>query len=396
MEQTTPGEAPSPLARSGGPFVICHLIASAFVGGPEKQILEVSSRLVRAGWTVIVGSFRENRPFVPIIEAARAQGFGTFMVDTRSPFNPGSVGQLRRFLEQHRIELLITHGYKSNMVGYAAARGTSFVQVPIVRGYTAEDWKVRLYERLDRRLLRRFGLVLCVSEGTKRRMIGHGLDSEHIRVLHNAVDPGHAVKPIDLRTEFHLPPETRVLVAAGRLSPEKGHRDLVDAVCRLKAVQPPIHLLILGSGKEEPRLRRQIRDGGLEDRVHLAGFRDDVPCYLAGADLVVNPSLTEGLPNVLLEALAVGAPVVATDVGGTGELIIPQQTGWLVPPGSAVAMAEAIDHALSHPAQAREMAERGRRLVSRSFSFSSQAAQLASLLVEALPNGKGALAGDHP
>ena len=145
----------------------------------------------------------------------------------------------------------------------------------------------------------------------------------------------------------------------------------------LAGADPPVCLVILGEGREAPALERQIASGGLEGRVVLAGFRPDIRPYLAAADLVVNPWLTEGMPNVVLEAMAAGAAVLATDVGGVGELIDPGRTGWLAPPGDAGALAEAIAAALADPARARALARAGAARAAESFSFEKQAERFA-------------------
>ncbi|MBM3317011.1 MAG: glycosyltransferase [Candidatus Eisenbacteria bacterium] len=377
------GGAPAPpgaagraeLASRGG--VVCHLVASNFAGGPEKQIVELSARLRERGWRAIVGSFRENRPSVEVIERARARGLETFLVDTRSPFSPAAAGQLARFLTGCGAEILVTHGYKSNLVGYLARRRARVLQVPMVRGYTAENRRVRAYEWLDRRLLRRFESLLCVSAATRELLARRGVERDRIQVLPNGVESAGETTPADPVGEFGLPRGARVLVAAGRLSAEKGHRGLVEAMRLLAGADPPICLVILGEGREAPALARQIASGGLEGRVVLAGFRPDIRPYLAAADLVVNPSLTEGMPNVVLEAMAAGAPVLATDVGGVGELIDPGRTGWLAPPGDAGALAEAIAAALADPARARALARAGAARAAESFSFEKQAERFA-------------------
>lgn len=356
---------------------ICHLIASNFSGGPEKQILEMSARLRGMGWSVVIGSFRENRPSVEVIEQARARGLETFLIDTRSPFSPLAASQLARSLRGFGVEILVTHGYKPTLIGYLARRRARVVQLPMVRGYTAETWRVRLYEAIDRRLLRRFERVLCVSAATREMLVRAGLSRERLHILHNGVDGGGEVAPIDLAEAFHLPRGVKVLVAAGRLSAEKGHRTLIEAVAGLARQGRAVALVILGAGREAPALERQIEASGLSGRAVLAGFLPEVPRYLAAADLVVNPSLTEGLPNVVLEALAVGAPVVATDVGGVRELILPGRTGLLVPPGDALALEKAIAALLDDGPRARALAEAGRQWVVESFSFERQAAHFA-------------------
>jgi glycosyltransferase involved in cell wall biosynthesis len=294
--------------------------------------------------------------------------------------------QLRRFLFEFGVRILVTHGYKSILVGYVACRGTGVVQIPFVRGYTHEDRGVRLYEAIDRRLLRRFPRIVCVSEATREALAGHGVDATRIDVVHNAVDCELAagVVPVDLQTEFGLPREARVLVAAGRLSPEKGHRDLLEAMQLLLDLRPPPYLVVVGDGIEAAALRRQAASSGLQDRVVFAGFRRDVLGLLAGADVVVNPSLTEGLPNVILEAFSVKTPVVATDVGGVKELVIPGETGWLTPAADPAALARAIREALQDGRRACALGTNGWRHVSTHFSFSGHAERLTGIYCELL------------
>lgn len=364
--------------------VVCHLIASEFAGGPEKQIVEHCVRLPQRGWQAVVGSFRENRAHVEVIEAAHARGLPTFLIDTRSGFSPLAVRQLRRFLGDWKVAILITHGYKPNIVGWLAGRRCRWLQVPVVRGYTAATWRVRRYEEMDRWVLQRLPRVLCVSEGTGRILEGYGIRPERITVVHNAVDCDIAahVHPRDLCAEFALPENAKVLVAAGRLSPEKGHAKLLEALQELRHRDPPVHLILCGSGAMEESLRRQAMAAGLNGRVIFAGFRRNILEYLAGADVVVNPSFTEGLPNVLLEAFSLGKPVVATNVGGTPELVHDGETGWLVPAGDAAALASAITRALDDAAHAQALGTQAREHVKARFSFEKQTEELTRVYAE--------------
>ncbi len=399
--KTTTGPTPAESKRG----VVCHLIASNFAGGPEKQIIELSKRLPAHGWDVVIGSFREGRPSVEIIENAKACDIPTFLIQTRSPYSLAAVSQLRRHLARFGADILITHGYKPNLVGWLAAKRPvrseaqpnqgrhhtgpkRVIQAAVVRGYTAENRKVRTYETLDRWVLKKLEHVICVSHATKRLMAGQGVKDERLEVIHNAVDCGPErgtgyeapYQPVDLHAEFALPADAQVVVAAGRLSIEKGHRYLVEAMRQLKDREPRVHAVILGSGVEQERLGKQIAEAGLEDRAILAGFRTPALGYLAGADLVVNPSLTEGLPNVVLEAMAAGTPVVATDVGGVGELIEDGKSGWLVPSESPSLLAEAIAGALAESERAHHVAAAAGEKVRHCFSFQSQADSVSRLL----------------
>jgi glycosyltransferase involved in cell wall biosynthesis len=384
LDAATEDPARAGAAPAGSPRVVCHLIASNFLGGPEKQILEHCLRLDPARWRAVVGSFREGRDRVAILEAARERGVPVFAIETRLPWSPGAAWQLRRSLRQHEVDLLVTHGYKPNAVGFLMRRWTRLPQIAYMRGYTAETWRVRRYESLDRFLLRH-GLprVLCVSEMTRDRLTGYGVAAAKMTAVHNAVDLPPAVRPAPLREEFHIPPDAPLLVAAGRLSAEKGHRFLVEALAHLRSAPRP-HAVLLGEGREKESLRNLARFLDVADRVHMAGFRSDPLPVLRAADLVVNPSLTEGLPNVVLEAQSLEVPVVATQVGGVAEIIESGRTGWLVPAGDSAALAAAIRHALADPERARRMAATGRARIAEHFSFAVQAERLMAVYDDAL------------
>ena len=379
-----PAASTRPNTERGTPRTVCHLIASNFYGGPEKQILEHCRHLDPSRWQAVVGSFREGRATIPVLEAAREREIPTFAIDTRLPWNPDAARQLHRFLRRHDVDLLVTHGYKPNAVGFLMRRWTRLPQIAYVRGFTAETWRVRCYEKLDRWLLKRgFSRVLCVSETTRQQLMQAGVNPERILAVHNAVDVPTAVLPAALREELGIPESAPLLVAAGRLSAEKGHRFLVEALAKLKLVPEP-HAVILGEGRERETLNRLARVLGVENRLHLVGFRRDVLACLSAADLVVNPSLSEGLPNVVLEAQSLGVPVVATDVGGVSEIFDGGRTGWLVPAGDPGALAQAIRGALSDRDRVAEKAADGRRRIEEQFSFSLQAVRLMAVYDDAV------------
>lgn len=366
------------------PRTVCHLIASNFFGGPEKQIVEHCLRLDPSRWQAVVGSFLEGRDRVPIIETAREHGIPAFTIDTRLPWSPDAARQLHQSLRRHHVDLLVTHGYKPDAVGFLMRRWSRMPQIAYVRGFTAETWRVRRYEDLDRWLLRRgFSRVLCVSETTCRKLVDYGVPPERVMAVHNAVDVPANIEPAPLRAEFGIPEHAPIVVAAGRLSAEKGHRFLVEALAKLKH-DPQPHLVVLGEGREREPLTKLARVLGVENRLHLAGFRRDVLASLRAADVVVNPSLTEGLPNVVLEAQALAIPVVATNVGGVSEILDGERTGWLVAPGDPEALAAAIRDALADRSRAAQKAAAGQRRILERFSFSLQAERLMAAYDDAV------------
>ena len=161
----------------------------------------------------------------------------------------------------------------------------------------------------------------------------------------------------------------RIIGAAGRLSPEKGFADLVEAAALATHTDPTLRFILFGDGHLRPDLERRIAAHGLQQQFVLAGFRTDLDRFLPHLDLLVLPSYTEGLPNIVLEAFAAGVPVVATAVGGTPEAVEDGGNGYLVPPGDPPALAQRILDALSNEPRRQALAQRGRDRVLNEFSF---------------------------
>jgi glycosyltransferase involved in cell wall biosynthesis len=162
---------------------------------------------------------------------------------------------------------------------------------------------------------------------------------------------------VTLRDELALEPADPLLVSVGNLYPVKGHAHLIDALALLAERHPRLHLAIAGRGELEGALATRARDRGLRGRVHLLGLRSDIPALLAAADIFVLPSLSEGLPLALLEAMFATRPIVASDVGEVSVALAGGRAGVLVKPGNPAALATAIDGILNDPSRARALAE---------------------------------------
>jgi glycosyltransferase involved in cell wall biosynthesis len=197
-------------------------------------------------------------------------------------------------------------------------------------------------------------------------------------VIRNAIDAGRAEAPdcdpagrARLLALFPEPPRL-VVGAAGRLSPEKGYGVLVEAAASVARDIPDVGFVHFGDGPLRAELARRVADLGLEGRFRFAGFRTDLHRALPHLDLFVQPSFTEGLPVVVLEAFAAGLPVVATAVGGTPEVVADGENGRLVPPGDPRALALRVAETLADAGARRAMGDRGRALVLDRFTFASQ------------------------
>jgi glycosyltransferase involved in cell wall biosynthesis len=168
------------------------------------------------------------------------------------------------------------------------------------------------------------------------------------------------------------------------LSPEKGFDVFIEAAARVSAQRPSVGFVVFGEGPRRRDLERRVRETGLEGRFVLAGFRADLDRYLPVLDAFVLSSFTEGMPNVVLEAMAVGVPVVATAVGGTPELIEDGRSGLLVPPGDSAALAAGISRVMASPGLARTLGRNACERVHAAFSFSAQAQQYCRFFEDVL------------
>ena len=231
--------------------------------------------------------------------------------------------------------------------------------------------------------MRRLDSVVCVSHAEARRVRAAGVPLERSVVIENAVstDDGVTRNAADrrlLEDFFATPPQT-IVVAAGRLSVEKGFDVFVDAAAAAAAKHPEVGWILFGEGPLRPQLMQQIAERNLERQFVLAGFRSDLGRLLPQADLLVLSSYTEGMPVIVLEALAAGVPVVATAVGGVPEVIQDGEQGYLVSSGDDQALAVAIGRLVADATLRRRLGEAGRQRISDRYSCRLQAVKYQQL-----------------
>jgi glycosyltransferase involved in cell wall biosynthesis len=232
--------------------------------------------------------------------------------------------------------------------------------------------------------------IVTVSRATEQQLLRRGVPGQGITVLHNAVRPQLRQIPAEAsvlrrkKIDLEILPEEMVILCVGRLSKEKAQIDMVRAMQHLRQMSPKraVRLMIVGDGPERTRISQAIQSADLGKRVVLAGHLKDPTPYYEAADVVAIPSLSEGSPNALLEAMAFGVPVVATEVGGIPEIVTHGETALLVPARNPGAMAAAIDLLFSNPDKGIALARQARRKVETDYSLESRANSLVSIYAE--------------
>jgi starch synthase (maltosyl-transferring) len=300
------------------------------------------------------------------------------------------VARLAAALRRFGPELVQSFLFHANIAARLAALGLGRPRPPVIGGIRVAERRRNWHLRLDRWTSRLGAGAVCVSRGVLAfsRDVG-GLDPARLTVIPNGIDSAaiDAAAPVE-RGSIGVPDDAHLAIFVGRLDPQKGLPDLLDAAERVVARRPDWHLAIVGDGPERPRLLEAIEGrSALGDRVRWLGRRDDVPGLLKSADVLVLPSLWEGMPNAVLEAMAARRAVVGTAVEGTEDLVVPGETGWLVPPRDPAALADALDEAAADPDR-RRYGEAGRLRVEREFSLDAVVAAYERLWADALGRGR--------
>lgn len=376
---------------SGFKVLFCQPAApQTFISGPEHQTVQTAKLLARKGYAVVVAALLLAPALeqeVSLLRYASAEGLETAVFLCTPRYNLFESARLfGQFVRLHDPGVVCAVGYKMNIITALYRHVPAIAWIP---GWTGHDLKVRFYEWLDRKLLKRHDAVIVVSPQQREEVLRHGVPTHKVFYLPTSIDMSilpTAYERERVRQLFSLDSSKAVVGIVARVSLEKGHRYALQAAKWLEEQGVACQWLIVGSGVERTNLEELSASLGLQQVVHFIGERADARSIIGGLDLMVLPSLTEGLPNVILEAFGYKTPVVATAVGGVPELVKGGETGWLVPPRDPYALAQAIREALSNPEEARRRAENAYRHLLANFTVEKQAEAWERALHAAVEN----------
>lgn len=326
------------------------------------------------------------------------RGLPTFVLPMHGMMDWSWVSHFRRLLVRERVDVIQAHEFTANTYGAALARLVGIPMVATVHGRNYYGEQVK--RRIAYRLVSRTGTMVTVAQDLKEFLVKHvGVAAGRVHLIYNGIEAKTRRESETLslgRTELGLRMDDEVVGVVGSLYPVKGHRYLLEAVPQILKVRPRLKILIVGSGSMEGGLKELVRGLGIQRQVHFLGFRRDVQELLSLIDVFVLPSLSEGLSLALLEAMAAGKVVVATNVGGNPELVVEGETGFLVPPRDAEALASRLLMLLSNRDQARKLGSNGRRRVLDQFTLNTMVQRYEQLYATCLrqPGARRRLPGE--
>jgi glycosyltransferase involved in cell wall biosynthesis len=354
-------------------------------GGPEKTILLGAARSNPDRYAVTVCYIRDARdPVFAIDRRAAALSIDYVEILERHSFDRAVLPALRRIARERRIDIVHAHDYKTDVLGWWLRRAEGVIAMSTAHGWAGHTPRERLvYHPLDKMVLRSFPRVIAVADDIRHELIRSGVKADRVQTILNGIDHTHFrrddARERDIRQRLNIACDDIVIGAVGRLEQEKRYDLLIDAFARLRSIFSGLRLLIAGEGRLRGALQHRIDELGLSDVCQLLGQRDDVIDLYHAFTVFVQSSSNEGASNALLEAMALETAIVATEVGGTPQVVRHTIDGLLVPGGSSEALAHAVGSVISDPVAAARRVASARRRVETTLSFDTRMATLEAV-----------------
>lgn len=346
-------------------------------GGPDKTILNTPRFMAERGFPSVCVYLRppKDSGFAALEEKAKRWNAPLEAVDDNGPLDLGVIGRLRSVCERHQPAIWHGHDYKTNFLGLWLARKRPMTLITTLHGWVKNTWKTPLYYAIDRRCIKRYAAVMAVSQDLFDAALACGTPKDRCFLLPNAIDVEEFRRTQSIeeaKVKRGVDPHRFLVGAAGRLSPEKGFDLLIQSVKSLADGGLNVELHIAGEGDDRPRLERLIQNLQIADRVNLLGYQARLHDCFESLNVFALSSFREGLPNVVLEAMAFGVPVVATNIAGVPFVVKEGLTGLLVEPNSQAALTAGIQRMAENIEARRRMGEECRKLMEAEFSFATR------------------------
>ena len=361
---------------------VLQLISSGGYYGAENMLLNLCASQEKTGCqNSLLLFYNVHVPNVEFYERARRRGLSVRMVHCKGKADWRAVQQIEEYIQEDGIDLVHTHGYKADLYGYLAAWRSGKPVVATCHNWVGGTAALGIYNYLDRMALKRFNALAAVSDAVAQRLLAFGVPAEKVKTIANGIDVQifERGEPLPALSA----PGSKVVGVVARLDLQKGFEYLLRAVrelCNIYALK----VVIVGEGPDRKAIEDMVKDYGLQSNVVLAGQQSDMAGVYAAMDIFVLPSLNEGLPMTVLEAMAASRPVIATRVGAIPSVIQDGENGLLVDAKDTDGLRNALARLLSDSDLCRRMGERAHDWVSRNYTSEAMALKYRELYEEVL------------
>ena len=389
MEGSLPPKTPDPLNAARPPMVLHVRVVTGHGGGPEKTILNSPRFLTKLGYQSKLAYL--HPPGDPGIdrlkERGRALAAEVISVPDRGPFDLGVIRQLVQICRRDQVAIWHGHDYKSNLLGLLIRAIVPLHLVTTLHGWTNLSGRMPLYVKLDKWCLKYYRAAICVSDDLADACQAARVRGDRCHVVYNAIDTDDYRRRRTVaaaKQELGAPRGGQMIGAVGRLSAEKGFDKLIRSAVQLRNAGHDVHLWIAGEGEARADLTRLVEELGCGQFVRLLGHVADPQLFYEAMDLFALSSIREGLPNVVLEAMAMETPVVATRTAGVPVLVEDGRSGLTVEPGSEQALTSGLAQVIENHDLGRRLAAAARRRVEEQFSFARRMEKIVAIYDDVL------------
>lgn len=364
-------------------------------GGPDKTILLSAERHNKTIVNPIVVYLRDKDDNnFQIGRMAEGRGFKYIEVLDRGKIDIKCIIELNGIVRQYEIDIIHGHDYKTDILAYILGLLNPKVRlVSTAHGWIADTLKGSLYKRLHLIILRRFKNLITVSKATRKVMVESGINADKIKVVYNGIDEKHwdrSDRHISLRKEWRIPEDSMVIGTVGRVGNEKDYLTFLNVAKAVIDNIDNVFFVIVGDGKRNEReeLVAYAEKTGIQEKVIFTGYRNDLLSVYKTIDVFLMTSITEGLPNTMLEALSMGLPVVSTNVGGVSELMVDDETGFLCKAKDVACLADKTIRIIKSKELRESISRAARERILDKFSFDARLRLIEEYYVNILSNNR--------
>jgi glycosyltransferase involved in cell wall biosynthesis len=362
---------------------VLQLISSIGFFGAENVIAELVTELATSEFEPIIGVIRNlKNPHLELVDFARKNNIESVIFEAQRQFDLQAIASIRNFIKGNNVDIVQTHGYKSDFYGIFAALFENVHLLATCHPWIKTSRRGKAYAKIDKLLLKKFSRIVAISDQVKKEILDAGIPDNKISIIDNGINLHRFEEQFDtkeIRKQFGIPLESQVIGTVGRLDLEKGHHILLEAAKIVIQKNPSTFFVIVGDGYLKNDLTSRAEELKIEDHILLPGTLKEIPKILSVFDIFVLPSLTEGLPMALLEAMAAKKPVIASRVGAIPKVIIDYETGILIKPGDVNELSNGIIDLLRDKDKANLIVKNAYNKIVQEFSSNRMAKQYINI-----------------